>query len=228
MDGTFVQSLEAALGALCPSCGNQAAGGFAYQLCPACRGRTPQLGAGVQRLQGVQVCHGGTYQGSLRQLILRAKAGPHSPAWQVLYQRLKRQLLLAEIVPHWITVPPPSWRRRWQGWHLAAELAKRLASDMGCQYQPLLRRAKRRPAQAGLGAHARRRNLAGAFALQAGVHARLPPSLWILDDVWTTGATFQECRRVLEQAGVYVQGALLLAQVENLEDGSAKRGGKLG
>jgi competence protein ComFC len=156
-------------------------------------------------------------------MILRAKASAHSPAWHGLYRRMLRQVLTTGICPQWISVPPPSWKRRWQGWHLAAELAQRLSKDLGCQYLPLLRRRQQRPAQAGLGAHARRRNLEGAFGLVQGQRNRLPPSLWIVDDVWTTGATYLECQRVLQQVGVHVHGAIMVAQVENLE-GSAVDG----
>jgi len=243
VDGTFAQCLEAALGALCPSCGGPAddarknpsslANAQAVELggtgkfelssrsrpvvCQSCQQRWPPGGGGLHNASGIQVCRSGFYQGSLRQMILRAKASPHSPAWHGLAQRLLRQVQASGICPQWITVPPPSWRRRWQGWHLAAELAQRLSRDLGSQYLPLLRRRQRRPAQAGLGAHARRQNLEGAFGLAPGFRNRLPPSLWIVDDVWTTGATFLECQRVLEHEGVYVHGALLLAQVENLE-----------
>lgn len=227
MDGNFAQLIESALGALCPGCGGALVDEDLWQpvtandglggLCQRCQQRLPPSERGMTRQADNALCSSGIYQGSLRQMILRAKASPHSPAWLTLYRRLRRQVLAAGICPQWITVPPPSWKRRWQGWHLAAELARKLAQDLGCQYGELLRRRKQRPAQAGLGANARRQNLEGAFALGGGVQNRLPPSLWILDDVWTTGATFEECKRVLEQAGVYVHGAILLAHVDNLQ-----------
>ncbi len=186
--------------------------------CEQCQQRSTFDGGGLRQLDQVRLCRGGQYQGSLRQLILRAKASPDSPAFRSLYKSFLRQVTAADVVPEWITVPPPSWRRRWQGWHLAEELAQKLARDLGCNFQRLLRRRKHRPAQAGLGAHARRGNLLGAFDLLSGAQRRLPPSLWIVDDVWTTGATFYECQRVLEKAGVHVHGALLLAQVDSLQE----------
>ncbi len=229
MDGTFAQSLEAALGALCPACGDEFAEWDAREVCSSCLEHMPDsLGIDTARdavdpspslirMEGALALTTGLYQGSLRQLILRAKATPQSPAWRPLYQRLRRHVLAAGIAPQWITVPPPSWKRRWQGWHLAAQLAQQLAQDLGCQFQPFLRRKKQRPPQAGMGAHARRENVRGTFALAGGVQHRLPPSLWLLDDVWTTGATYLECQRVLSDAGVHVHGAILVAQVDAVE-----------
>ncbi|MBU1156811.1 MAG: ComF family protein, partial [Proteobacteria bacterium] len=49
---------------------------------------------------------------------------------------------------------------------------------------------------------ARRRNVEGAFALAPAWQGRLEGA-WVLlvDDVFTTGATVNECAKVLKQAG---------------------------
>jgi len=162
----------------------------------------------------------GPYKGSLRQLILRAKEEPHSPALKVLTQAILEQINFWGVEPGWLLVPPPSLRRRWQGWHLAEEVARKLASQLGWKFMPLLRRRRSVQAQAGLGAAARRVNLQGAFALSRRIKIQidrglvLPKRVWLLDDVYTTGATWLECRRVLEDAGIHPTGALMLAQVD--------------
>ncbi|MGH7052953.1 MAG: ComF family protein, partial [Stellaceae bacterium] len=74
----------------------------------------------------------------------------------------------------------------------------------------LLRRRKT-PVQGHLGPLARARNVRSAFAVRpgrdfAGRHVVL------IDDVMTTGATAEECARILRRAGAAFVGVLTLAR----------------
>jgi predicted amidophosphoribosyltransferase len=90
-------------------------------------------------------------------------------------------------------------RRR--GYDQALELAKALARETRLPLLPArLRRVRRTQAQTELGAAARRRNVAGAFALAPG--PPLPAHVALVDDVLTTGATAGECAHLLLDAGV--------------------------
>jgi ComF family protein len=72
-------------------------------------------------------------------------------------------------------------------------------------------RCRRTPSQGRLGPLARERNVRGAFALRRGrsVQGR---SVVLIDDVLTTGATAEECARVLRRAGAASIGVLTLAR----------------
>src|SRR5579862_1131503 len=72
-------------------------------------------------------------------------------------------------------------------------------------------RRRRTPSQGRLGPGARARNVRGAFALRQGreVAGR---RLVIVDDVLTTGATVEECARVLRREGAAFVGILTLAR----------------
>ena len=61
-------------------------------------------------------------------------------------------------------------------------------------------RRRRTPSQGRLGPLARARNVRGAFALRRG-RSVAGKRLVIVDDVMTTGATVEECARVLRRAG---------------------------
>lgn len=100
-----------------------------------------------------------------------------------------------------IPVPLHVDRLRERGYNQALELARPLALALGVSLVPQgLQRLHATPAQSGLSALARRRNLRKAFAVPAGT--ALPAHVALLDDVMTTGATAHECALALRRAGV--------------------------
>ena len=72
-------------------------------------------------------------------------------------------------------------------------------------------RRRRTPSQGRLGPLARARNVQGAFALKPGRDVS-GKRLVIVDDVLTTGATVEECARVLRREGAAFVGVLTLAR----------------
>src|SRR5207249_7226461 len=72
-------------------------------------------------------------------------------------------------------------------------------------------RRRRTPSQGRLGPLARARNVRGAFALRPGRSVK-GKRLVIIDDVLTTGATAEECARVLRRAGAEFVGVLTVAR----------------
>ena len=100
-------------------------------------------------------------------------------------------------------VPVPLHRRRLRqrGYDQALELARQLARDCRIALcHDRLVRLRCTAAQTELGAHARARNVRGAFGLRPGT--ALPRHIAVVDDVMTTGATVAECCQVLLEAGV--------------------------
>ena len=72
-------------------------------------------------------------------------------------------------------------------------------------------RRRRTPSQGRLGATARARNVRGAFALRPGRSIR-GKRIVLIHDVLTTGATVEECARVLRRGGAEFVGVLTLAR----------------
>ena len=100
-----------------------------------------------------------------------------------------------------IAVPLHVARLRERGYNQAFELAKPLARALGVPIdRDLLARTRATPAQSGLDAATRRRNVRHAFAVRT--VAPLPGHVALFDDVMTTGATLRECARVLQRAGI--------------------------
>jgi len=78
---------------------------------------------------------------------------------------------------------------------------------------PALRRVKRTKDQTRLSREERLANMRGAFRVVRDVKEK---KLLLLDDVTTTGATLEECRRVLAEAGaVQISAAVVAMASEN-------------
>jgi len=108
---------------------------------------------------------------------------------------------------------PLHWTRLFQRrYNQAALLAQAIRSADGPDVAAdWLVRRRRTPVQGHLGPAARERNVRGAFAVRSG-RSFYGKRVVIVDDVMTTGATVDECARVLKRAGAASVGVLTLAR----------------
>jgi predicted amidophosphoribosyltransferase len=110
--------------------------------------------------------------------------------------------LVAEVVPApaaaaLVFVPPDGDRSLRRGHHPPEQLARELGERWALPVLPALARARPLARQRGLGLAERRRNVAGAFAPAASV----PPSVVLVDDVYTSGSTAAAAASALRRAG---------------------------
>ena len=113
-----------------------------------------------------------------------------------------------------LLVPVPlHWTRLFQRrYNQAALLAQAIHSAGGPEIAAdWLVRRRRTASQGHLGPAARERNVRGAFAVQAG-RSFAGKRVVVIDDVMTTGATVEECARVLKRSGAASVGVLTLAR----------------
>lgn len=89
------------------------------------------------------------------------------------------------------------------------EVARALKRDAGTPAFPLLVR-RSGGAQKGLQYQARLENIRGTVALSPRA-GQLPHRVVLIDDIFTTGATADECARVLRRGGVKKVFVLTLA-----------------
>jgi ComF family protein len=116
-----------------------------------------------------------------------------------------------------LPVPLHPARERERGFNQAALLAAALAPhlDLPCDPHPAyLRRVRRTRPQVGLNHEQRRENVAGAFACDL-VPAIHDAHIVLVDDVYTTGATMQDCARALREAGAARVYAFTIARARH-------------
>ena len=124
----------------------------------------------------------------------------------LVVERLCRSLKMATAAhgpgppPLVVPVPLGPRRQRSRGYNQAALLATALARHTNLPLLDGAERVRETAAQVGRDGEARRANVAGAFAWRG---PPLPPdaTVWLVDDVVTTGATMAAAATALRHAG---------------------------
>lgn len=103
-------------------------------------------------------------------------------------------------------VPIPLYKQRenWRGFNQSDLLGQKLAEKMRWKFTPdLLIRIKNTHPQVSLKGGERRKNLSGVFSVNSDLatYYILHDAIVLFDDVYTTGSTIKEARKVLEKAG---------------------------
>jgi ComF family protein len=110
-------------------------------------------------------------------------------------------------------VPLHRTRLRWRGFNQAALLGVALARRLNCPLDvATLARVHSTPSQTARDRAERRRNVRDAFAVRRPLRVAGQRVL-LVDDVMTTGATADECARMLRAAGARRIDVLTLARV---------------
>jgi len=100
-----------------------------------------------------------------------------------------------------IIVPVPLfwWKRLRRGYNQAMLLAHKISELCDIKLKDILRRTKNTKTQTKLDEDLRRENVLNAFTLKGNDIEN--KKILLVDDVLTTGATIDECARVLKEAG---------------------------
>ena len=113
-----------------------------------------------------------------------------------------------------VIVPVPLYpkRLRWRGFNQSVLLGREVGRAYNIQLDLfLLTRRRETAAQTQLPEEERRRNVRGAFALNAERPVK-DKRILLIDDVYTSGATVNECSRTLKQGGAKEVYVLTLAR----------------
>jgi len=195
-------------GPLCPCCGKPFGSPASLEhspdhVCGECRRRPPKFD------QALAV---GQFEGPLREAIHQFKYRPCRSLGRPLGEWFAQNIRILPRLEVAIPVPLHGSRLRQRGFNQALLLAHHLHEKHGISlsFDNLVRMRRTMP-QVELSAEERIKNVADAFAL------RRPDEIYaknvvIVDDVFTTGATMNECASVLKAAGAAEVVALTLAR----------------
>ncbi len=176
-------------------------------LCGRCHGRRPAYDRVRSAIQ---------YNEHSKKLVLDFKHGGRTDGldfFSLQMRRAGRELLAGAhmIIP----VPLHRARLRQRRFNQSALLARALSRQTGLPYNTdILSRRKNTPSQAGQTFLGRKRNVSGAFKVQAAKKSSLKDkNVLLIDDVYTTGATLAACAKALKRAGAGQVDALTLMRV---------------
>lgn len=194
--------LFAYAGPCCSSCGNPTEEG--KKVCKVCQKDPPPWD---------NIAFYGLYAGKLRELILRLKFSSQfylAPVFGDLLFQASLCLPRPDVVT---CIPQTPAQLRKRGHNQTNEIARTFAklSKLSYDNQLLCRVHAARP-QEGLSSEERKKNVQGAFIAHKRVCAK---SVWLIDDVMTSGATLKDATRALKTAGAGDVSVLFLARTSH-------------
>ena len=113
--------------------------------------------------------------------------------------------------PTLVPIPIHWYRENVRGFNQSEEIGRSVARGMHWEFNSeLLAKVRSTTSQVELTVEQRKQNLKGVFAIN--LKFKLPESVILFDDVFTTGSTLKEAAKVLKHAGVAKVWGLTIAR----------------
>jgi ComF family protein len=170
--------------------------------CPFCVSR---------RLPWQRIIRLGAYAEPVQDWVLGAKFGGQWRWSLTLGEMLGRGVARSAVETQVAVCPVPMhWARRWRrGFNQAQLIARGFASVHGWPVAEVLRRVRYTRPQTAVASSRRRDNVRGSFGIAAVDLSGW--TVWLVDDVKTTGATLGACAGLLRDAGARCVNAAVVA-----------------
>jgi ComF family protein len=158
----------------------------------------------------------GLYEGNLRELVHKFKYGNCRGLAEIFADLLVEHIESNFFEVDAVTYVPLSRRKKDErGFNQAQLLAEKIALKLNLPFLEVLCQDKETQDQSKLQAVERRKNVKGAFSVKRDL---LPKGSKVLlvDDVFTTGSTVNECSRVLRASGTKSVKVVTIARATHL------------
>ncbi len=197
----------AAFEAICPRCGRPFPSRPDH-LCGRCLARSPAFDRARSCAVYARSASDAPLARALHGLKYLGDVSCARPLTRILFERAPHDRTYDAVLP----VPLHIDRLRWRGFNQAILLARPLARRLRAELRvDGLVRVRPTTPQIELGVRERQSNIRGAFAVARDWSPR-DLRLLLVDDVFTTGATVEECSRTLRRAGAASVDVLTLAR----------------
>lgn len=193
IEGTYICpecTLEYNDGGICERCGR--AMNNAADYCETCKSRASYFETGRSPLR---------YEDGAKLLIHRYKFGGEKflsrALASLMYMTAIHNRLHCDCI---VPVPISAQRKKERGFDQVMEIAKFLSKDTGKPIVPLLIKIKDTPASFTETRAEREKRIKGSIAINRNFDVR-HKRIMLVDDIYTTGTTAQECSRLILKAG---------------------------
>ena len=155
------------------------------------------------------------YGGVIRQIFLNYKFNEKAYLYKTFTNFLLKNEKFVEIIKSYdiiIPVPVSKERRKKRGYNQSGLIAKEISKKLNIPInQTSLKKVKNIVAQSTLNKEQREKNIQGAYILKNAKSLKSKKVL-IIDDIYTTGSTINECSKILYEVGTNKIGALTIAK----------------
>lgn len=154
-----------------------------------------------------------TYEGLIKKAIYSYKYGNKPYFYKFFGNSLVSYMKANDYTGFDFIVPVPlhTSKMRKRGYNQSELLARHIAGKLSIPYADVLKRTKKTQKQSGQSREERRKNLKNAFAVK-GPTKKIHSSVLLVDDIYTTGATAEECSKALVKYGVSKVFVLTIAR----------------
>lgn len=155
----------------------------------------------------------GQYEGVLKELIHNFKYSGVKSIAPILSEMATQALLKRGEMHNYIIVPVPIHQKRYsqRGFNQSEEIARIISKRLNLHGGLALKRVVNTKSQIGLNKIERQKNIKGSIICNDKELIR-GKNVMLIDDVATTGATLNECAKLLKEAGAKSVEALIIAR----------------
>lgn len=155
------------------------------------------------------------YDGIIRSLILKYKFQEKTYLYKIFLKNLKNNKKIYLFLKKYdiiIPVPISKKREKQRGYNQSSLLAKEISKDFNIKYnEKILMKDIHTEPQSSLSKEDRIKNVKNVYSVKNSEKI-INRNILLIDDIYTTGNTVNECSRVLKQSGAKNIGILTIAK----------------